>query len=38
MDENEVYPLKVVFKHSDIKLEDIELPPALNLDGLLTKI
>lgn len=38
MDENLVHPFKVVYKYSDIKLEDIELPDILNLDKLLTKI
>ncbi|XP_055687296.1 unconventional myosin-Va isoform X2 [Lutzomyia longipalpis] len=37
-DENFIHPLAVVYKHSEIRLEEIELPPILNLDGLLTKI
>lgn len=38
MDQNFIHPFKVVFKYSDIKLEDIELPSHLNLDEFLTKI
>lgn len=38
MDEKLVHPLKVVYKYDEIKLEEIELPPILNLDELLTKI
>ncbi|XP_017838584.1 unconventional myosin-Va isoform X1 [Drosophila busckii] len=38
MDQNFIHPFKVMFKYSDIKLEDIELPPHLNLDEFLTKI
>ncbi|XP_023162899.2 unconventional myosin-Va isoform X1 [Drosophila hydei] len=38
MDQNFIHPFKVMFKYSDIKLEEIELPPHLNLDEFLTKI
>uniref|UniRef100_A0A1A9X3S5 Myosin motor domain-containing protein n=1 Tax=Glossina brevipalpis TaxID=37001 RepID=A0A1A9X3S5_9MUSC len=38
MDQKFIHPFKVVFKYSDIKLEDIELPKHLNLDDLLMKI
>lgn len=38
MDENFIHPFKVLYTISDIKLEEIELPEILNLDGLLTKI
>jgi len=38
MDENHVRPLSVVFKYLDIKLEDIEIPDVLKLNGLVTKI
>ncbi|GAB0095574.1 unconventional myosin-Va [Sergentomyia squamirostris] len=37
-DENFVYPLVVVYKPYEIRLEEIELPPILNMDNLLTKI
>lgn len=38
MDEDFIHSLKKVFKHSDIKLEEIELPECLNLSNLLIKI
>lgn len=38
MEEDFVHPLKVVYKYDDTKLEEIELPPILNLDTILTKI
>lgn len=38
MDENYIEPLRVVFKHSEIKLEDIEIPQILNMEELLIKI
>lgn len=38
MDQKFIYPFKVVFKYSDIKLEDIEIPKHLGLDDLLQKI
>jgi hypothetical protein len=38
MNENEIKPLSVVFKYSSLKLEDIELPDVLKLNGLVTKI
>ncbi|XP_030388121.1 unconventional myosin-Va isoform X2 [Scaptodrosophila lebanonensis] len=38
MDQKFIQPFKVVFKYSEIKLEDIELPSHLNLDEFLTKI
>ncbi|XP_023292615.2 unconventional myosin-Va isoform X1 [Lucilia cuprina] len=38
MDQKFIYPFKVVFKYSDIKLEDIEIPKHLGLDELLQKI
>lgn len=38
MDENFIIPFKAVYKYSDIKLEEIEIPEILNLDKLLIKI
>lgn len=38
MDQKFIHPFKVVFKYSDVKLEDIELPKHLGLEDLLTKI
>jgi len=38
IDQKFIQPFKVVFRYSDIKLEDIELPSHLNLDEFLTKI
>ncbi|KAM7342647.1 dilute class unconventional myosin isoform 2-T2 [Cochliomyia hominivorax] len=38
MDQKLIHPFKVVFKYSDIKLEDIEIPKHLGLDELLQKI
>lgn len=38
MDEDFVHELRVVFKYSDIKLEEIDLPDTLNLNKLLAKI
>ncbi|XP_022230994.2 unconventional myosin-Va isoform X2 [Drosophila obscura] len=38
MDQKFIQPFRVVFKYSDIKLEDIELPSHLNLDEFLEKI
>ncbi|XP_063701716.1 unconventional myosin-Va [Culicoides brevitarsis] len=38
IDENAVIGLAVVYKQSDKKLEEIEIPSGLQLDGLLTKI
>ncbi|XP_061498903.1 unconventional myosin-Va isoform X4 [Anopheles gambiae] len=38
MDEELVSPLVVLFKYSEINLEEIDLPPELNLEGLVTKI
>ncbi|XP_034479996.1 unconventional myosin-Vb isoform X1 [Drosophila innubila] len=38
MDQKFIHPFKVLFKYSDIKLEEIELPSHLNLDEFLTKI
>lgn len=38
MNENEIRPLSVVFNYTDIKLEDIEIPDVLKLNGLVTKI
>uniref|UniRef100_A0A182NJ12 Myosin motor domain-containing protein n=1 Tax=Anopheles dirus TaxID=7168 RepID=A0A182NJ12_9DIPT len=38
MDEELVSPLVVLFKYSEINLEEIDVPPELNLDGLVTKI
>ncbi|XP_070140380.1 unconventional myosin-Va isoform X2 [Drosophila kikkawai] len=38
IDQKFIQPFKVVFRYSDIKLEDIELPSHLNLDEYLTKI
>lgn len=38
MNENEIRPLSVVFKYSDTKLEDIEVPDVLKLHGIVTRI
>jgi myosin-5 len=38
MNEEEVNALKVVFKYSDVNLEEIELPEDLHLEGIVTKI
>ncbi|XP_014092302.2 unconventional myosin-Va isoform X1 [Bactrocera oleae] len=38
MDQKFIHPFKVVFKYSDVKLEDIELPKHLGLEDLLAKI
>ncbi|KMY92004.1 unconventional myosin-Va isoform X1 [Drosophila simulans] len=38
IDQKFIQPFKVVFRYSDIKLEDIDLPSHLNLDEYLTKI
>lgn len=38
MNENEIRPLSVVFKYSDTKLEEIEIPDAIKLNGLVTRI
>ncbi|XP_023037684.1 unconventional myosin-Va isoform X3 [Drosophila willistoni] len=38
MDQKFIQPFKVVFRYSEISLEDIELPSHLNLDEFLTKI
>lgn len=38
MNENEVRPLSVIFKYTDVKLEDVEIPDVLKLNGLVTKI
>ncbi|XP_037956283.1 unconventional myosin-Va isoform X2 [Teleopsis dalmanni] len=38
MDQKFIHPFKVVFKYSDVKLEEIDLPKHLNLDELLVKI
>ncbi|XP_050073338.1 unconventional myosin-Va isoform X3 [Anopheles maculipalpis] len=38
MAEEMVSPLMVVFKYSEVNLEEIDIPPELNLDGLVTKI
>lgn len=38
MEEGFVHPLKVVDKYDETKLEEIELPPILNLATLLTPI
>uniref|UniRef100_A0AAG5DD74 Myosin motor domain-containing protein n=1 Tax=Anopheles atroparvus TaxID=41427 RepID=A0AAG5DD74_ANOAO len=38
MDEELVSPLVVVFQYTEINLEDIDIPPELNLEGLVTKI
>ncbi|XP_052893039.1 unconventional myosin-Va isoform X5 [Anopheles moucheti] len=38
MAEDIVSPLVVLFKYSEINLEEIDLPPELNLEGLVTKI
>ncbi|XP_052862372.1 unconventional myosin-Va [Anopheles cruzii] len=38
MDEEIVSPLVVVFKYSEVNLQEIEIPPELNLGALVTKI
>ncbi|XP_055531735.1 unconventional myosin-Va isoform X2 [Wyeomyia smithii] len=38
MDEEVVSPLVVVYKYSEINLEEIEVPEELNLEGLVTRI
>lgn len=38
MDENHVRPLSVMYKYSEIKLEEIDIPDVLKLNGLVTKI
>lgn len=38
MNEDDIRPLSVIFKYTDIKLEDIEIPEVLKLDGLVTRI
>lgn len=38
MDEEIVSPLVVVYKYSEINLEEIDIPEELNLEGLITKI
>ncbi|XP_065086171.1 unconventional myosin-Vb isoform X2 [Ochlerotatus camptorhynchus] len=38
MDEEIVSPLVVVYKYSEVNLEEIDVPEELNLDGLVTKI
>ncbi|XP_055621757.1 unconventional myosin-Va isoform X2 [Toxorhynchites rutilus septentrionalis] len=38
MDEEIVSPLVVVYKYSEINLEEIDIPEELNLEGLVTKI
>ncbi|XP_017087770.2 unconventional myosin-Va isoform X3 [Drosophila bipectinata] len=38
IDQKFIQPFKVVFRYSDIKLEDIDLPSHLNLDEFLEKI
>ncbi|XP_058836374.1 unconventional myosin-Va isoform X3 [Topomyia yanbarensis] len=38
MDEEIVSPLVVVYKYSEVNLEEIEIPEEFNLDGLVTRI
>lgn len=38
MNENEVRPLSVIFKYTDVKLEDVEIPDVLKLNGIVNKI
>lgn len=38
MDEKFVQPFIVMFKYSDIKLEDIDIPDELKINDLVTKI
>lgn len=38
MNENFIQPLSVIFKYSEIKLEDIDIPEVLKLNSLVTKI
>lgn len=38
MDQEFIHPVKVIYNHSDVKLEDIEIPKQLHLDEILTKI
>lgn len=38
MDENYCHPIKVNYEYSDVRLEEVNIPAALNLNGILTKI
>lgn len=38
VDENYMRPISVNYEHSEVRLEEIELPAVLNLRGVLTKI
>ncbi|CRL02752.1 CLUMA_CG015744, isoform B [Clunio marinus] len=38
LNENEIRPLSVGFNYLDVKLEDIDIPDVLKLNGLVTKI
>lgn len=38
MNENDIRPMSVIYKYTDIKLEDIEIPEVLKLKGLITRI
>lgn len=38
MDEEIVSPLVVVYKYSEVNLEEVDIPDDLNLGGLITKI
>lgn len=38
MDEDIVSPLVVLFKYSEVNLQEIEIPPELNLESLVTMI
>lgn len=38
MNENDIRPMSVIYKYTDIKLEDIEIPDVLKLKGLVTRI
>lgn len=38
MNENDIRPLSVIYKYTDIKLEDTDVPEVLKLEGLVTRI
>lgn len=38
MNENEIRPLSVIFNYTEVKLEDIDIPEVLKLNGLVSKI
>lgn len=38
MNENEIFPLSVIFKYTDIQIEEIEIPNVIKLSDLVTRI